>query len=154
MPDKLHVFTFHLERLYRYIKCKKVWLQICILVFPFVLKIHFFWPKCIVVRGSRGRTAVHVVVVVKKGHQVSLVKFVCGNLENRKIWFHIISVLNVWYFMFFCRQKYVAEGQVLCSLYSHLLLSLQKNWEQFGLHFEYRDFLFLLDTKCQWLMRE
>lgn len=77
MPDKLHVFTLHLERLYRYIKYKKVWLRICILVFPFVLKILFFWPKYIVVCGSRGRTAAHVaVVVVEKGHQVSLVKSV------------------------------------------------------------------------------
>lgn len=43
MPDKLHVLTFHLESLCRYIKYKKVWLQICILVFPFAVFIILFF---------------------------------------------------------------------------------------------------------------
>lgn len=53
MPYKLHVFTFHLERLYRYIKYKNVWLEICILDFPFaVFKILYFGQSVLYVEAE------------------------------------------------------------------------------------------------------
>lgn len=61
-------------------------------------------------------------VVVVMGYQVSLVKSVCGYMENKKIQFQITSVLNVWYHKFLSKKKYIVEGQVPCSFYSHMLL--------------------------------
>lgn len=55
VPDKLHVFTFHLERLYRYINYKRVSLQICILVLPFaVFKIISFGQNVVLYMEAEG----------------------------------------------------------------------------------------------------
>lgn len=85
MPDKLPVFTFHLERLYRYMNYKRVSLQICILVFPFaVFKILSFakmwcctWKqreKCSAGGGGGGKRA--------SGFFVQLCLWLSGKQEN------------------------------------------------------------------------